>query len=225
MDETQVTDAEILAEAKAYAGQLTVSLPDRIQIASLTLNSKLPFKALAIRELLIHRVAELATSAVEDFERGRAVAAIALTRSILETVAVLFVLRERIGQFLVDKDVEELDDFLMKASMGSRNNPNLPSAINILSLIDRMDKSIPRVRATYDSLCEITHPNWAGTMGAFGAIDREVFELKLGAQQTPGFSIGVSALSGTLIMFHQYYNESGDLIQELNNHFEASNGK
>ncbi|ESY79954.1 hypothetical protein X739_29770 [Mesorhizobium sp. LNHC220B00] len=34
--------------------------------------------------------------------------------------------------------------------------------MQILSCIDRMDKAVPGVRAGYDSLSEIAHPNWSG---------------------------------------------------------------
>ncbi len=106
--------------------------------------------------------------------------------------------------------------------MGSRNNPELPFATNILSLIDQMDKAIAGVRSTYDSLCECTHPNWAGVMGSFGEIDREAFELKLGPRAKTGYGIGVNALSGALMTFEHYYNQLAELIYNLNDHFESA---
>ena len=133
----------------------------------------------------------------------------------------LFALHERTSQFLRDKDVQRFDNFLMTTLMGSRNNPDLPLATNILSLVDRMDKSIAGVRSTYDSLCECTHPNWAGTMGSFGEIDRRAFELKLGPRSKTGFGVGVSALSGALMTFEHYYNDLAELMQKLNDHFET----
>src|SRR5258708_1364154 len=128
---------EILAEVKEFAVRLTASLPDRIQISALTFKSKLPFKALAIRELLIHRVSELASSAVENFEIGRVVSGIALTRAVMETGALIFELHRRVTQFLVDKNVEQFDSFLMISLMGSHNNADLPLAMNVLTVINR----------------------------------------------------------------------------------------
>src|SRR5258708_19400924 len=91
---------EILAEVKEFAVRLTASLPDRIQISALTFKSKFPFKALAIRELLIHRVSELASSAVENFEIGRVVSGIALTRAVFDTSALTFKFHYSIHPFL-----------------------------------------------------------------------------------------------------------------------------
>jgi len=222
MEAAPLTDQETLAEAKEFAERLAASLPDIIPVAGLTLKSKLPFKALSIRELLIHRVSELASSAVENFERGRTVAAIALTRGVIETVAVLFALHERVERFLEDKNVDELDAFLMRTLMGSRTNGDLPVAANILTLIDRLHLAVEGTRTTYDALCEITHPNWAGLLGSFGELDRQAMELRLGATgRSRGMSAGVNALSGALMTFQHYYNELAGLIGQLNEHFET----
>lgn len=116
-----LSDEEALAEAKEFAQRLAASLPDVIPAAGLTHKSKLPFKALSIRELLIHRGSELASAAVENFERRRIVAGVSLTRALIETVAVLFALHKSVARFLDDHDSEVFDSFLMKTLMGSRN--------------------------------------------------------------------------------------------------------
>lgn len=213
----------ILQEARQLADAIASSLPDRIQIAALTLKSKLPFKALSIRELLIHRVSPLATAAVDLFERDQVIPAVVLTRAVVETVAVLYYFYERLRRFLDDKNTSELDDFLMSCLFGSRNNPNpdWPASINVLTFVNHVEKTIPGFRAIYDSLCEQTHPNWAGTLGAFGQFDWERFELKLGpTDRTPPMETGVRALSSALMVFHLYYNPSGALVLQLNDYFE-----
>lgn len=225
--ETNVLDeAMLLKEVRGLADAIASSLPERIHIAALTLKSKLPFKALSIRELLIHRMSALASPAVELYEAQRVIPAIVLTRATVETLAVLFCLCERITRFLQDKNVSELDSFLMQGLMGSRNDPDLPIAVNVLTSVDRVDKKIEGFRQTYDSLCEYTHPNWAGTLGVFGEIDRDAFELKLSpSAKIKALSTGLSVLSGTLMGFSYYYDNSADLIRELNAHFEQAVGK
>jgi len=222
MEAAPLTDQETLAEAKEIAERLAASLTNKIPAAGLTPRSKLPFKTLSIRELLIHRVSELASSAVENFERDRVVAAILLTRAVIETVAVLFALHERVECFLENKNADEFDAFLMRTLMGSRINSDLPTAVNILTLIDRLNTVVEETRTTYDALCEITHPNWAGLLGSFGDIDRKALELRLGtAGRSRGMSAGVNALSGSLMAFQHYYNELAKLIDRLNTYFET----
>ncbi len=214
-------NAVILQEVRQYADILASSLPDRIQFAALTLESKLPSKAFVLRELLIHRVSPLASAAVDLFELDQVIPAVVLTRAVVETVAVLYSLHERLERFTDDKNSSELDDFLYRCLLGSRNQPDLPDPINILTFVDRVEKTIPEFRSVYDSLCEYTHPNWAGTFGSFGKIDMERFELKLGpTKRTRAMSTGVKALSGALMIFRVYYNDSAELVQQLNDYFE-----
>ena len=222
MEPSAPTDEELMAEVRDHAARLAASLPDLIPAAGLTLKSKLPFKALSIRELLIHRVSELASAAVENFEKGRVVAGVSLTRAVMETVAVLFALDEQVTKFLQDKDAEDLDGFLMTTLMGSRSGGDLPVAINILTLIDRLHKEVEGARTVYDALCEITHPNWAGLLGSFGTLDKPKYELQLGKRtNTRGNSTGLSALSGALKTFEHYYNDLANKIDEMNKYFEA----
>jgi len=217
-------NAQHLAEAQGFSERLSSSLPDRIQIAALTLKSKLPFKAVSIRELLIHRMAALASAAVDLFTEKRAIPGVIVTRAIVETAAVMLVFHERLGRFLndKDKDISAFDEFLMRCLLGTRNNPDMPTSTNILTLVDRVEQKIPGFRSVYDSLCECAHPNWAGTFGAFGQIDKENFELKLGpAERSTAYTVGLAALSGTLMVFEHYYNDSGDLVRKFNDHFES----
>jgi len=222
MESSSPSDEELLAEVKDYSERVAASLPDIIPAAGLTLKSKLPFKALMIRELLIHRVSELASAAVENFEKGRTVAGVSLTRAVVESVAVLYALHEHVAKFLQDKDAESLDGFLMKTLMGSRSDGDLPVATNIITLVNRLHKEVDGARPLYDALSEITHPNWAGLLGSFGTLDRQKYELLLGARSnTQGNSLGLSALSGTLMTFEHYYNDLANKIDELNKYFEG----
>ncbi len=218
-------NAKHLGEAREYANRLSASLPDRIQIGALTLKSKLPFKAVSIRELLMHRMAALSSAAVDLFEQKRVIPAAILTRAIVETLAVLFTFHERIERFLKDKvkDIDEFDAFLMRYLLGARDNPEMPTPTNILTLIDRVEVTLPGFRSVYDALCECAHPNWAGTLGAFGKIDKEKFELKLGpVERSTAYTSGLAALSGALMAFEHYYNASADLMYQLNDYFEGA---
>lgn len=218
-------DARLLAEAQEFSEGLSASLPERIQAAALTLKSKLPFKALSIRELLLHRMAALSSAAVDLFKQKRAIPAVILTRAILETVAVMFRFHEGLDRFLKDKskDIGAFDESLMRCLLGGRNYPQMPRPTNILTLVGRVGKTVPGFRDVYEGLCEYTHPNWAGTFGAFGQVDKEKFELKLGpAERSSAYTIGLAALSGSQRIFKHYYNDSGELVRQVNDYFESA---
>ncbi len=216
-------DKHIVAiqEARRLADVIAASLPKEIQISALTLDSKIPFKALSFRELLIHRVSSLASSAIDLFERDQIIPAVILTRSILETVALAYALHEHLTIFLNDKNKSELDSFLMRCLFGFKDDPQFPKSVDVLTFIDAVDKSIPRFRKMYDILSEYASPNYSGMLASFGKIDKEKFELKLGPQNMKNINkIGVSALSIALTIFTHYYDDSSELIRRLNDFFE-----
>jgi len=211
----------MLEEARGLAEAFASALPERIQAAATSRTSMLPYKALAVRELLLHRVSALATAAVELFDSERTVPAVVLTRAVVEAVAVCYALHDRVERFLVDRSMKDLDDFLVRSLVGARNYSEMPTATNVMTFINQATKTIPQFRSVYDNLCEYTHPNWAGTMGSFGEVDKESLDLKLGPNtRTLAFASGVSALSGSLMLFHYYYDKSGDIILRLNDYFE-----
>ena len=97
----------------------------------------------------------------------------------------------------------------------------MPTSVNILTLVDRVEKTAPGFRSLYDALSEYAHPNWAGTFGAFGTTITETIELELGpVAESPGRSAGLSTLSHTLMGFELFYNMSGELVRQLNDYFE-----
>lgn len=215
----------MLNEAKELAQLIESSLPEKIEIAALSLNSKLPFKALSLRELLIHRVANLATPAVELFEHQREVSAILLTRGVIETVAIMFALHRALTTFLDNHDVPTFDHFLMQSLMGSRLPDASHQAKNIVTLIQHVEKTIPGFESVYNSLSEYAHPNWAGVLGSFGKIDHEAFELRLGRnQRASALKSGVAALSGSLMTCHHFYNDMVEMLYAMNAYFEGPDG-
>lgn len=218
--EVQMSDLEV---ARAFAKAISESLPSELYVGSLTLNSKLPFKAFEIRELLIHRASDLANGAINIFDEEMIVPAIVLVRSLIETTALLYSLYERTQGFLIRKDVAEYDQFLMSCLVGSRDKEAKYQSINVLNHIDRFERLVPGFRQMYDSLSEYAHPNWAGLKGAYGTTDKEKYVTRFGtrsARSTPG--VGVAALAGTLLVFHHYYNALGVELEKVNSHFDGA---
>ena len=216
---------EALAEAREISAELNASLPAVVPAGGLTLKSKLPFKAVSIRELLIHRVAALSRSAVAHLENEDVVPGIVLTRAIVETVAVLYCLNQRLEKFLAapsEAEEDALDDFLMKSLVGARWEDHPVQAQNILTFIDKVSKEIESFRESYDVLSEYAHPNWSGMLGSFGEFNRERMELVLGPRKgTSGIRSGCVVLATALDMFRFFYNSMPDTLYAFNSYFES----
>lgn len=213
MDPEQMSDIEVLNHAKSLVARLEASLPSRVFPASISFTAKIPFKAFYLRELLIHRAAEISSAACDLFERGRLVAAFVLTRALLETVASLYCLYKRVSQVKDPASLADIDTFLKRSLFGSRKAEIEIQAINVLTLVNQVSKDLPEFQASYDILSEFAHPNWSGLTGAYGKTDTDKLWVDLGSKvaQVPP-RIGLSSFVGALEMFIHYYDDLADRL-------------
>jgi len=212
-----------LETARALAESFASSLPALVDPAMFTLRSKLPFKAISVRELLIHRVSALADAAILLFERHNYLGGVVVTRSILETVAIAFALERALNRFVRVKDAAALDQYLMRLLLPSGAPDAKHQAMDITGLIDSVDKKVPGFRQTYNDFSECAHPNWSGVFGTFGTIDEGAGLVHLGVSETSTtWGAGVHALVGLLVEFERIYAALPTLITELNSHFEGA---
>lgn len=206
-----------IIEAREFATRLRENLPPRIDAAALGVRSKAPFQLLCAREALIWRSEELARNACDALEREDLSVAALLTRALTENAALVWKLWE-ILDARHSHSPQELNDLLIRLLVGSRKWPDGPQAMQILSCIDRMDKAVPGVRAGYDSLSEIAHPNWSGVAGLYSKPDpsRYLTDFGRGLRDTKGAADMIAnALLGSLGLFELAYNRISEAIPEF----------
>lgn len=222
-DIRNMTDEERLALAKEVAKNIRESLPRELYAGSFTLESKIPYKAASFREVLIHRVSDLADVAIAQIADGRLVPAFVTTRSVVETTAMMYWLWKKSRDFLDNRDENKYDEFLMRGMLGSRNDMTPHESFNILTAVDHLDREFDGLRTMYDTLCEFTHPNWSGAMGAYSRIDEDALILYLGKENaSPPLAYGLGPLIGSLVIFQDYYNATAELLQAINTRYEES---
>jgi hypothetical protein len=198
-------------EAQARVAALQVSLPKSIEAAALGVRSKAPFQLLAVREALIWRTEELGRNACDALDRQDFAAAGLLIRGVLESAALLWHLLDKLRN-RAGRTPEEWNDALMRVLGGTRTLPGLPQAINILTCVDQMDKKIPGIRKSYDSLSEYAHPNFVGVVGLFSVRDEAnlATHFQRGARADITGPHLTNALIGSLIAFDYCYNKIAD---------------
>ncbi len=196
------------------------SKPTKVPVTAFSLKSKIPHKTISLREILFMRELDLTTEALTLFERGRHVPAMVLTRAAMESAALLIFLDIQVSDFLQNQENTKLNTFLEKSLLGSRDQSTEREAINILTVINRVDRMHNSYRHMYDQLSEFTHPNSYGTLGSYGNFDYESFTLHLDmAEYQPPLIIGLLPLLITVELFVNHYNTLADKIRELNNFF------
>jgi len=79
-----------------------------------------------------------------------------------------------------------------------------------------MDKKFKGIRARYDSLSEFVHPNFSGTLSAYGKVNKETLCLELG-NDAGGISPleGLPLLNAALASFKFYYDEIGKAMSRF----------
>lgn len=217
----EIDEKSEMLRIRELSDRIAACLPQKIEAAALTLNSKIPFKALSLREVLICRISELASVSIQLYEDRKLVSAFIITRAIVETAAFTYWLHHQLSSFFSHKNPAQLDQFLMRVLVGSRDKTTPVESCNVLTAIDKLDKEYQWFRKGYDRLCEFTHPNWGGLLGTYGRINHDKYELELGVPaREPPITFGLVPLSAASLLFEHYYNELAGLIEKRNAHFE-----
>jgi hypothetical protein len=221
VDVSTLSDPDRLALAKELASNIRSSLPKELYAGAYTLKSKIPFKAASFREVLMHRVSDIAEVAVELYESNRLVPAFIVTRALIETTATLYWLHQKSCEFLEKEDEDSYDEFLMKGMLGSKDGTTKHESYNVLTAVDRLDKEFKGLRQMYDTLCEFTHPNWSGVMGSYSKLDTKENILYLGKEHAnPPLAFGLGPLIAGLAIFQDYYNALADVLTAINDRYE-----
>jgi hypothetical protein len=204
-----------LDEISAEIAALGANLPTEVDALGTSTKYKTAMKVHMLRESLIWREEELARSALILLNNDDFVAAALVTRGVMETTAAIVYLHGLVDRALKQGMDDALDAKLNGFLTGSKIWHELPGAINVLTMIDKVEKLIPGYRGHYNFLSEYSHPNWSGTHGAYGIInhDTAIVSFAKGGRSAARNRQTVSGmLAGSVSLFAGYYNLIGDLI-------------
>lgn len=208
-------DERNFAEALKILAQFKASLPGRVEAAKTSHKAKLPFFAACLRECLLYRVTELGQSACDATKDGKLVSAAILTRAVLETVALLVLLDQRVREAVAEsRQIKALDDLVSRALVGCRNKATPLEAINIRTILEHATKRYDGLAQIYDDLSEIAHPNWGGLLGAYGTLNEDDRLYELGESKVP-LPMILIALNIALQVFDHTYNPMVPFLHQL----------
>lgn len=202
-----------LEEARGLINEFRTRLPSQVNANELVSKSKLPWKVLSIRDPLLYRMIDLTDAACRLYEENLLASAFTLTRSSLETSAMLFWLFNKMDDAVKSRKVgRELDDLLMRALLG-RKDCNYRQPINVLTCVSHMNKQFKGWEEMYSNLSEYAHPNWFGVMSLYGKLDTKARCLNLEwPERGTRAGEGLPLLVGALELFKFYYGESSNLL-------------
>lgn len=198
-------DEQNFAVSTNVIAELKASLPAKVEAAKTSQKAKLPFFTTCLRECLLYRITELGESACKTIRAGELVSGAVLVRALLEAVALIVLLDQRVRETIESGDIQKLEDLVSRASVGCRNKMTPLEAINVRTILEHATKKYEGLGEVYDELSEIAHPNWGGLLGAYGTLNTEERLYELGMSKTP-LPILLIALNGALQVFQYTYN-------------------
>lgn len=186
-----------LTTARSHLAEMEPYLPSKISAGEIGVWSKAPYKALVVRGGLLWRSHELGADAIEAFSDGRLATAIILTRAVIENVALHWRLADLIER-RQEGHPNEVSETLTRMLVGWKNDAEFPEALNVLTMIGRLNKVIPGLRDAYDQLSEVAHPNYGGVHGLYANVDEASLTTHLGRNvrtSSPRHSVMILAAS------------------------------
>lgn len=144
--------------------------------------SKIPFKFYALLQIGLRRTVELTEACMREINRGNMSSMCVLSRSVLETAALLYDTMHRVRASVEDPKkfpLEDLDQHLVTVFMGGKSDDwrinEEHIAKNIITILDRLKKQMPdsNLRWFYDGLSEHAHPNYHGMYGTYVGDSRD----------------------------------------------------
>jgi hypothetical protein len=198
-------DEQSFAESTNVLAELKASLPAKVEAAKTSRKAKLPFFTSCLRECLLFRITELGESACKTIKAGELVSGAVLVRALLEAVALIVLLDQRVRETIESGDIQTLDDLVSRTLVGCRNKVTPLEAINVRTILEHASKKYEGLGEVYDELSEIAHPNWGGLLGAYGTLntDERLYELSMSKIPLPMLLI---ALNVALQVLQYTYN-------------------
>ena len=140
--------------------------------------SKVVWKISSFIQVVLYRIVMLADGCADAWNARNVLAALLCSRAIMETSAVILDFEIQLKRFCGDSNFSAIDDLVMNRTFSTRQEDwhkegSGLAAVSVLTLIDKMDKTIEGARQHYDFLSEMCHPNSMGHNFMFGKLDTQ----------------------------------------------------
>ena len=138
---------------------------------------KSPYRSMMLREAAFWREQDLMEQSYALHQQGHGLGARILLRSGYETLATMIYINLLMSNVL-DGDLG-FHDFGEKTTsllLGTRNDKDMPVAINILTVLEKCNKRYPGIVDIYADLSESAHPNYEGLCAGYSKTNQDEYE-------------------------------------------------
>jgi hypothetical protein len=170
---------------------------------------KAPFRSLILREATSWRAYDLLQQAVLLSESSHLLGARILVRGAIETLATLAYLNQ-ITRAVLSEEIsyKDFSDKTGRLLLGSKNKSTSAQSINIITVLEKVEKRIPGLTDVYANLSESAHPNYDGTAKGYGTINHAEFTTHFSNKWAQDHALGFERLVRiTAHLYQVEYNE------------------
>jgi hypothetical protein len=170
-------DKKLIAELNGSLDRLNVRRAVRINVGGPFARSKIAWKLASYQHNLLHRIIALMDGGAVTWNNRSTLSAILSARALMESIAVMASLENRVQTFLEREDLGQLDALATQGIFATRDPQWIEEhpdtrAVNMLTYVDWFDKRASGFRRHYDLLSERCHPNSWGHNFMFSKLDR-----------------------------------------------------
>ncbi len=192
-----------------------------INISGPFARSMISWKLATWQHALLHRIVALMDGVAVAWNNRCTLSAMLSARAFMETLAVLYDMESQVRRLLNDKDLGGLYALAHRGTFSTRN-PDLvkespdTAAINVLTLIDKVDKAVGLYRQHYDSLSERCHPNALGHYFLFAKLDHSDGSVQYGDEHDAAHNANMVLAAVIILPLAENLSKRLDnLIQEV----------
>jgi hypothetical protein len=186
---------------------------------------KAPFRAMELREAVSWRLHDLITQSYALHQQGHGLGARILLRSGFETLAILIYLNMLLRQVLEGE--LNFHDFGEKTSvllLGSRDGSTEHPSLNIVTILQKCNRSYPGIEKLYGALSESAHPNYEGMVVGYSKINHEEYETRFSNRWTELYGDQhLELMELCMTTFYQEYNDVWPTLMEKLEGWVAAN--
>jgi hypothetical protein len=140
------------------------------------LKSKLAWKIAAVQQAMLYRIVMLADGCSSAWNARNILTSILSARAIMESAAVFLDFRTQLLRFTDAGNLDKIDALVINRTFGTKLEGWLSAdraelAVNVQTMLAKLDKTIKGISGHYDRLSEICHPNYMGTYMMFADLD------------------------------------------------------
>lgn len=183
--------------------------------------AKHPFKVMSYINAMTWRMYDMSSVAIALLKQNKIIPALCLVRACWENMVATYELSEFVSDCCKKQSLESnSDDTLMRLIFSNRYDKDNRyvgeehfesfkeyKAKNILTNVQKLEKSFPQAKDFYSVICEFVHPNGDGVCGSYSYLDESNHTIFFGpqfSQESSSFPSFIKTLSCSIALYIEF---------------------